>query len=241
MASLRSLCRSPESSDILQCPFQSWSLSRPAPTPHSPTSVHFPERSPGLQLNDLPKKPLPPEFGDLTRTSSEPEVSVVPRSHASVSSRRSPKAPTARARQPLKETSPGPEFRCSPQSFCSPSVEVPTSSRSQASSLPGTFKKAPAPWLPSELAALCCGGLQPPGPAQPRFGARRQRSGALAQSAGSRLGLRPGHLPEPEASTPGQQPGPSPSQAPHCPRPQGYPELPESCGSRHRYRCGWPR
>lgn len=125
---------------------------------------------------------------------------------------------------PASRTPLGARVQGAPQSFCSPSVGVPHKfSQPEPASprnlprkplLPGSFSESSLP--------LCCGGLQPPGPASAQglgHGSRDQEPSARVRwfQAGSQT-----WSPAPaEASTPGQQPGPLPQPSPHCPQAPG--------------------
>ncbi|XP_008247354.1 PML-RARA-regulated adapter molecule 1 [Oryctolagus cuniculus] len=193
-------------------------------------------RSPRPDFFTFPKKPLQPGLGDLSRTSSEPEVSVLPKRPQQPELR----VPSTKPPQPrldsLSRTSSEPEFCSLPRKCLHPprpggprklSQPEPSAASRQhlqpdfltalprKPALPGSVSESS---LPTAIAGSCPQfPLSSPGlgvPGIPRWG-----SGDLAHKGGSRSGLRASHPPRRRPLPPASSLGPPPAKPPLPPGP----------------------
>eukprot|EP00069_Balaena_mysticetus_P019061 bmy_11762T0 len=187
----------PESTEVPPMPPSKPESSEPQPHSSQPNFSTVPGKMPQPPLSDLPEKPPRPECGDLPRTSSEPECSLLPKEFLQ------------------------PEWRGLPCNFSQAKPRSLPRKRPQAEFLGDLPRKPPLPGSHSESSLpTAVAGSSPRFPFSPGFGARQQRSGALARGGGSRLGLKPGHPPQRRPLPPVSSLGAPPAKPPLPPGPR---------------------
>ncbi|XP_028377187.2 PML-RARA-regulated adapter molecule 1 isoform X2 [Phyllostomus discolor] len=202
--------------------------SEPRPSFSQPDLSASPKKTPPPQLSDLPKKPLQPEFGDLTRTSSEPEVCVIPK-RPRQSEFKVPAKPLQHKLGSLPRTSSEPEVsllppkflqpggRGTPRKFSQPEPNALLKKTLQAEFFGDPTRKPPLPGSVSESSLLLAVvASSPRSPLSPGFGARQQRS-VLTHSRASKLGLKPSYTPRQRPLPPVSSLGPPPVKPPRPP------------------------
>ncbi|KAM4888715.1 PML-RARA-regulated adapter molecule 1 [Thomomys bottae] len=99
-----------------------WKPETSDPQSHAPQQGFstFPKKLSQPQLSGLPRKPSQPEFGDLARTSSEPQVSVIPKKSQQLDFKVLSKKPPQPGVSGLPRTSSEPEFNSLPRKFSQP-------------------------------------------------------------------------------------------------------------------------
>ncbi|KAM6216729.1 PML-RARA-regulated adapter molecule 1 [Rhynchocyon petersi] len=197
----------------LQTPPRRLETSEPPPQPWKPESGASPRK--GLQ-------PQQPQFGDLTRTASEPEIPVFPKSLQRREHQTLLEAPQAELGA-LPRTASVPEFHSLPRKlpqaeprgparkFSQPEVGARPGKHAPGAFSPGDFPRKPP--LPSSVSESSL-------PTATRFRAppARQRPGALARGGASRPGHPPRRRPLPSTGSLGPPP-------PKPPLPPGLPDI----------------
>ncbi|XP_058919048.2 PML-RARA-regulated adapter molecule 1 isoform X2 [Kogia breviceps] len=188
----------PESTEVPPIPPSKPESSEPQPHSSQPNFSTVPGKMQQPPLSDLPEKPPRPKCGDLPGTSSGPECSLPPKEFLQ------------------------PEWWGPPP--CKSSQTKPRSlprKHSQAEFLGDLPRKPPLPGSRSESSLpTATAGSSPRFPLSPGFGAKQQRSGALARGGGSRLGLKPGHPPRRRPLPPVSSLGAPPAKPPLPPGPR---------------------
>ncbi|XP_062034943.1 PML-RARA-regulated adapter molecule 1 [Lepus europaeus] len=192
-------------------------------------------RSPRPDFFTLPKKPPQPGLGELSRTSSEPEVSVLPKRPPQPELR----VPSTKPPQPrldsLSRTSSEPEF-CSlprkslqpprpggPRKLSQPEPSAASRQHLQPDFLTALPRKPALPGSVSESSLpTAIAGSRPQFPLSPGFGVPgipRWGSEDLTHKGGSRSGLRASHPPRRRPLPPASSLGPPPAKPPLPPGP----------------------
>ncbi|XP_014398762.1 PREDICTED: PML-RARA-regulated adapter molecule 1 isoform X2 [Myotis brandtii] len=200
--------------------------SEPHPNFSQPDFSAFPKKTPPPQLSNLPRKALQLESGDLTRTSSEPEVCVFPKRPQQSEFKALSKPPKPKLSS-LPRTSSEPEVSLyrrkfpqsegqgTPRKFSQPETNALPKKPRQAEFFGDPSRKPPLPGSVSESSLpMAVAGSSPRFPLSPGFGARQKKSGVLTHGGGSRLGLKPGHPPRQRPLPPVSSLGPPPAKPP---------------------------
>uniref|UniRef100_G1P7N4 PML-RARA-regulated adapter molecule 1 n=1 Tax=Myotis lucifugus TaxID=59463 RepID=G1P7N4_MYOLU len=200
--------------------------SEPHPNFSQPDFSAFPKKTPPPQLSNLPRKALQLESGDLTRTSSEPEVCVFPKRPQQSEFKALSKPPKPKLSS-LPRTSSEPEVSLyrrkfpqsegqgTPRKFSQPETNALPKKPRQAEFFGDPSRKPPLPGSVSESSLpMAVAGSGPRFPLSPGFGARQKKSGVLTHGGGSRLGLKPGHPPRQRPLPPVSSLGPPPAKPP---------------------------
>ncbi|XP_059551896.1 PML-RARA-regulated adapter molecule 1 isoform X3 [Myotis daubentonii] len=200
--------------------------SEPHPNFSQPDFSAFPKKTPPPQLSNHPRKALQLEPGDLTRTSSEPEVCVFPKRPQQSEFKALSKPPKPKLSS-LPRTSSEPEVsfyhrkfpqsegQGTPRKFSQPENNALPKKPRQAEFFGDPSRKPPLPGSVSESSLpMAVVGSSTRFPLSPGFGARQKKSGVLIHGGGSRLGLKPGHAPRQRPLPPVSSLGPPPAKPP---------------------------
>ncbi|XP_054548972.1 PML-RARA-regulated adapter molecule 1, partial [Talpa occidentalis] len=219
----------PELSEAPQMP--SWKCELSEPHPQSPQSDFgaFPRKIPQLQLGDPPQNPPKPKSGDLTRTCSEPEVSLFPKKLQPEFKALSKQRPQPKLGG-LPRTSSEPEFsvcpRKSPQSKCQVEPNSLPKRHPQAEFFNDLPRKPPLPGSASESSLpSATAGPRARLPLSLGLGAGCQRASMLTRRSGSKPGLTPGRTPRRRPLPPVSSLGPAPAKPPLPPGPVDFQSL----------------